>query len=88
MRCIGKMCIRDSLHPFAYHKEEKHLPAGRTPGIEYGNVGPYCRQSGQPVSYTHLDVYKRQIATLSPKTAVNAAIACGVKEISGTRTIA
>ena len=52
------MCIRD--RGDTGHSEKSHL-CGRDASAEdiYRNKVPICPQ-GKPVSYTHLDVYKRQ----------------------------
>ena len=47
------MCIRDRLHPHAIVLREKDMPEA-----EYLSL---ARDVIAPVSYTHLDVYKRQI---------------------------
>ena len=55
-----KMCIRDSHESFHYTRYDSFLNAGllRDPAYDVS----LCHI---PVSYTHLDVYKRQVISFS-----------------------
>ena len=51
------MCIRDSYNTYGPEEVGAQIKALR----DTGNTGGYLTWNGASVSYTHLDVYKRQI---------------------------
>ena len=54
----AEMCIRDRLYPFS-DGNGKRTADGAAGGLDKVRGG----RRGDPVSYTHLDVYKRQVCT-------------------------
>ena len=61
------MCIRDSTQNGADIFWNGDLPLGHDLGVVYKRI---CRHVAAPVSYTHLDVYKRQVVMVAPVAAV------------------
>ena len=71
------MCIRDSQNAvrldLVVHDQNKHHDGPRRLGVQVGRGAPQADNADQvapdaPVSYTHLDVYKRQHHRWCPRT--------------------
>ena len=83
------MCIRDSLHMlthnFRKHKEITLRCLGNFSAFAIADgVGQFAQyQSRFPVSYTHLDVYKRQIpnCAAAPSSRVRGLASSGPKSV-------
>ena len=56
------MCIRDRKYLTPSHNRGRDpcCEAFRNRNTVYGNGSMFCHSKAVPVSYTHLDVYKRQ----------------------------
>ena len=74
------MCIRDSFHdlPFSAKSTYRHT------GTDDFSVSYQIRLDSEPVSYTHLDVYKRQVRICGLQGFLDTSDICCTAAVEGS----
>ena len=81
------MCIRDSIQSGAAYQQRQMPPGSDIPNVLPCQRGEIRHAEGLfPVSYTHLDVYKRQLpADVEPQNAEDLRVEIADRLLKGSR---